>query len=132
MVYLRWYVGEVGTAVYVVNIPACRPLLQKILEATNLASTTTQTNDHQYTTNQYGLNRYSRRTHDAFSPSGKKPSVSESEIHLADMHNDLLEFQGTQFEKEPRRQCSWLSDNEDQVVPDGAIMKTTKIVQDRK
>jgi len=29
--YLIWYVGEVGTAVYVVNVPACWPLLRKML-----------------------------------------------------------------------------------------------------
>lgn len=27
--YLIWYVAEVGTAVYVVNVPACWPLLRK-------------------------------------------------------------------------------------------------------
>ena len=26
-----WYVGEIGTAVYVVNVPACWPLLRKLL-----------------------------------------------------------------------------------------------------
>lgn len=31
MQYLIWYVGEVGTAVYVVNVPACWPLLRKCL-----------------------------------------------------------------------------------------------------
>jgi hypothetical protein len=29
--YLIWYVGEVGTAVYVVNVSACWPLLRKLL-----------------------------------------------------------------------------------------------------
>lgn len=29
--YLIWYVGEIGTAVYVVNVPACWPLLRKLL-----------------------------------------------------------------------------------------------------
>nr|OQO29396.1 hypothetical protein B0A51_02214 [Rachicladosporium sp. CCFEE 5018] len=48
--FLKWYVGEFGTAVYVVNVPACWPLLRKILPGstdTRAHSSNTQFNSYQ-------------------------------------------------------------------------------------
>jgi len=37
--YVKWYIGEVGTAVYVVNVPACWPLLRKLFPWATRTST---------------------------------------------------------------------------------------------
>ncbi|KAK5163115.1 uncharacterized protein LTR77_010899 [Saxophila tyrrhenica] len=134
VVYLRWYAGEVGTAIYVVNIPACRPLLRRILQKAGFTATETRSSDLRYNSDpQYGSKHHSRRFHAGFSSSDKKPTVADDEVHLADMRHDRWTFQGPQYGQGPQRQSSWRSENEEeQVVPEGAIRKTMKVMQHRE
>jgi len=83
--YLIWYIGEVSTAVYVVNAPACWPLLRKLLP--NWLSTT-----HNASTG--ATDRSSGRIQSAYqgsAPRGLPAMPSESEENLA-MHNLYRQF----------------------------------------
>ncbi|KAK3617711.1 hypothetical protein LTR22_026640 [Elasticomyces elasticus] len=75
--FLKWYVGEVGTAVYVVNVPACWPLLRKIFPWATRSGTSLPGSGSR-------LNSYQMRS---IAPTKKSihsmPGMSESEENLA-------------------------------------------------
>ncbi|KAK3114642.1 hypothetical protein LTR53_006854 [Teratosphaeriaceae sp. CCFEE 6253] len=75
--YLKWYVGEVGTAIYVVNVPACWPLLRKLFPWATRSGTSQQASGTR-------LHSYNVRS----GPPARKsvhstPGMSESEENLA-------------------------------------------------
>ena len=136
MAYLRWYVGEVSTAVYVVNIPACWPLLRKVFKLDNWSKNRTVTS---FST----IDPYSRQStvHDkrilsVFSTTDEKSKASESEVHLA-------EFSSSQWNSNDEPIPVWplsvhqagviagsVDDREVDVRDDG-IVRTVEISQKR-
>ena len=135
LVYLRWYVGEVATAVYVVNVPACWPLLRKVFKLDNWSKNRTVAGDPMHAT-------YSRRSSNGrkirsvFSIDEEMPKFSESEVHLAEVH-------GTRWDANEESVPTWplcvhhtrvnatRDGYEELDVHDGAIVKTIEVSQQR-
>lgn len=137
LVYLRWYVGEVATAVYVVNVPACWPLLRKVFKLDNWSKNRTVTSLPTIDSLSHGSTTGGKKLHSVFSTVDEKPGCSESEVHLADVSS--LPWSGKEKVVPTwplgvhlaHVNASHLDDGDELDVQDGTIVKTVEVSQQR-
>ncbi|KAK3616321.1 hypothetical protein LTR56_026030 [Elasticomyces elasticus] len=122
--FLKWYAGEVGTAVYVVNVPACWPLLRKLFPWATRSDTSLPGRGSR-------LNSYQMRS---VAPTKKStqsmPGLSENEANLASEERYFMGGDGW-----PQNDCK-VSTNANfdgaegrKPLPSHAIVKTVGITQ---
>ena len=136
LAYLRWYVGEVATAVYVVNVPACWPLLRKVFKLDNWSRNRTVTSLPTINSYTHQSSKSGNKLHSVFHSIDRSPGFSESEVHLT-------EVSGSQWEGKGEPLPTWpLSVHETHVnatkvvgedidVQDGSIVKRIEVTQQR-